>query len=66
MRNKFIIFCFTLLSISCSVDPEIIPEVKIEGIKEIIPDGWPTPFYNFSNNPISIERFTLGKNLFRI
>ncbi len=64
MRNKFIIFCFTLLSISCSVDPEIIPEVKIEGIKEIIPDGWPTPFYNFSNNPISIERFTLGKTLF--
>ncbi len=64
MKFAFLIICFSILAISCSVDPEVIPEVKIEGIKEIIPEGWPTPFYNFSNNPLTNEGFALGKSLF--
>jgi cytochrome c peroxidase len=29
-----------------------------------IPKGWPKPSYDFKNNPLSEERFQLGRNLF--
>lgn len=29
-----------------------------------IPSGWPQPFYNFENNPVSRDRFELGRRLF--
>lgn len=29
-----------------------------------IPKGWPKPNYDFKNNPLSEERFQLGRNLF--
>ena len=64
MKIKLIIGSVLFLSYSCSVDPEIIPVVNVEGIKEIVPEGWPTPTYNFNNNTITTERFLLGKNLF--
>ena len=49
---------------SCSVDPEIKPMITNDDIKEIIPSGWPTPQYNFSNNPLTADGFTLGRTLF--
>jgi cytochrome c peroxidase len=36
-------------------------------LKEIpfyIPIGWPKPVYNFENNPLSIQKFELGRTLF--
>lgn len=33
-------------------------------IKFIIPKGWPIPYYNFKENPITKEGFELGKKLF--
>jgi cytochrome c peroxidase len=33
-------------------------------IKEIIPQGFPQPIYNFQNNPLSNEKFILGRELF--
>jgi cytochrome c peroxidase len=30
----------------------------------VIPNGWPLPVYNFSNNPISENTFILGRSLF--
>ena len=48
----------------CSVDPEIIPITQVDNIKEIIPEGWPVPHYNFSNNPLTPDGFILGKTLF--
>jgi len=64
MNIKLLIGSVFFITVSCSVDPEIIPEVKVDGIKEIVPEGWPTPKYNFNNNTLSTERFILGKNLF--
>ncbi len=29
-----------------------------------IPDGWPSPRYDFTNNPLTVEGFDLGKKLF--
>lgn len=64
MKKIIASIVISLVVISCSVDPEIKPEITKEEIKEIIPTGWPTPYYNFSNNPLSVEKFTLGRYLF--
>lgn len=64
MKNVFFYIVISLGLISCSVDPEIKPEILEDEIKEIIPEGWPTPKYNFSNNPLTKEKFTLGRYLF--
>lgn len=52
------------MAFSCSVDPEIKPIIAEDDIKEIVPEGWPTPVYNFSNNPLTVDGFTLGRYLF--
>lgn len=64
MKSYFVILFGVFLLFSCSVDPEIKPIIPADDIKEIVPQGWPTPFYNFSNNPITPERFILGRFLF--
>lgn len=54
-----------MLLTGCSVDPEIKPDVFANNdVKEIVPEGWPTPFYNFSNNPLTQDGFSLGRALF--
>lgn len=53
-----------LVALSCSVDPEIKPIVSANDVKEIVPEGWPNPFYNFSNNPLTPAGFILGRTLF--
>ncbi len=58
----FILSVFVL--VACSVDPEIKPLVEANDIKEIIPEGWPTPHYNFSNNKLTPDGFLLGRELF--
>lgn len=64
MKHLFLILCVSFTVVSCSVDPEIKPEVPVNNIKEIIPTGWPTPKYNFSENPITPDGFILGRTLF--
>jgi cytochrome c peroxidase len=64
MKRQLFIFSLPFFFISCSVDPEIKPIIPVDNVKEIIPQGWPTPFYNFSNNPITPEKFILGRSLF--
>ena len=64
MRNFLYILVSALLASSCSVDPELKPIIPLDGIKEVVPDGWPTPHYNFSQNPITTDRFALGRELF--
>lgn len=60
---NFIFFIFILLT-SCKVDPEIKPTLPSEGIKEIIPLGWPQPYYTFKENILTTEKFILGRALF--
>lgn len=64
MKNLFLIISVILLATSCSVDPQIKPELPAEGIKEIIPEGWPQPYYRFTDNVLSTEKFKLGRALF--
>lgn len=64
MKVSIFLFSVILLVVSCSVDPEIKPIIPADDIKEVVPQGWPTPFYNFSNNPITPDRFILGRFLF--
>lgn len=45
MKKLLLIFCSLILISSCSVDPEIKPTILEDDIKEIIPPGWPTPFF---------------------
>ena len=64
MKNfLFIIFSFVFLY-ACKVDPKINAPLPADNLAEIIPEGWPTPFYTFSVNTISEEKFILGRSLF--
>jgi cytochrome c peroxidase len=49
---------------SCKVDPKINPVLPSNNLVAVIPNGWPLPVYNFSNNPISENTFILGRSLF--
>jgi cytochrome c peroxidase len=58
------IFCF-----SCKKKSKIEEEVPktpapIYDIAFIVPNGWPQPNYNFTNNPLTAEGFELGRTLF--
>ena len=64
MKLVFSIIFLAIIFSSCSVDPEIKPIAAADDIKEIIPDGWPNPIYNFNNNPLTPNGFILGRELF--
>jgi cytochrome c peroxidase len=64
MKKILAILSLILSFASCSVDSEIKPIIKDDDVKEIIPNGWPTPNYNFSNNTLTADGFTLGRALF--
>jgi cytochrome c peroxidase len=64
MKRFLLIILPTLLLVSCSVDPQIKPELPAEGIKEVIPEGWPEPHYRFTDNTLTTDRFILGRALF--
>lgn len=49
---------------ACTVDPKIEQDLPSDGIREIVPDGWPQPYYTFSTNPLSEAGFVLGRALF--
>jgi len=63
--KQFLFIFITIIGlVSCSVDPEIKPDILSDDVKEIVPSGWPTPYYNYSNNPLTPDGFTLGRTLF--
>ncbi|HQQ94797.1 MAG TPA: cytochrome c peroxidase [Bacteroidia bacterium] len=53
-----------LFQMACKVDPQVIPVPPSDHIREIVPDGWPQPYYTYSTNPISEAGFVLGRALF--
>ncbi len=55
--------CFALLN-ACKVDPPIKPILPADNIQQVVPPGWPQPVYTFPNNPLSVEKFKLGRELF--
>lgn len=64
MKRSFLIISSVVYLASCSVDPEVKPVIPVDDVKEIIPEGWPAPYYNFNSNPITPDGFILGRTLF--
>lgn len=64
MKHLLTIISSVFFISSCSVDPEVKPHIPVDDVKEIIPEGWPAPYYNFSANPITADGFILGRTLF--
>jgi cytochrome c peroxidase len=64
MKKLLFIFSSFVFITSCSVDPELKPIITDDDVKELIPAGWPTPFYNYNNNTLTADGFTLGRTLF--
>jgi cytochrome c peroxidase len=62
--NKFFLIVFSLIIWSCKVDPKINLAPPTDNLVEVIPQGWPQPYYTFSVNTISEDKFILGRALF--
>lgn len=65
--KRSLVFAFALPALifsSCKVDPKISTPLPTEELREVVPAGWPQPAYSFSNNPISKDKFALGRALF--
>lgn len=64
MRKSLLIVLWGLALAACSVDPEIKPDVPVDDIQAIVPNGWPAPHYNFEGNTLTPDGFKLGRALF--
>src|SRR4051812_34421050 len=66
MKNKLIVFsgiccCFFLLSFAAKLADTTITKKDVE-LK--LPIGFPKPFYDFSANKLTPDKFMLGRKLF--
>lgn len=65
MIKKIIVCCCVSLAVvSCKVDPKIATPLPADNLVLNVPEGWPQPRYNFEENPITQDRFILGRALF--
>lgn len=66
MRYFFSLFfvVIVLCISSCKIDSKVVPIVEDDDIVLKWPDYFPSPNYNFEENPRSKEGFILGKKLF--
>lgn len=69
MNTRKIIYSLLTASIflSCNKDPQIFVNDNNNNIYDIqfkVPEGWPSPVYNFSDNPVTEDGFKLGRKLF--
>lgn len=59
------VFIFSLFFLfSCSEDAFIKEELPSDDIHLVVPDGWPYPQNDFSDDPLTKEKFILGRKLF--
>ncbi|MBK8845378.1 MAG: cytochrome-c peroxidase [Bacteroidetes bacterium] len=66
MRSKTIVYIFIsmLCLAGCKVDPDLeSDEIKVPIVYEH-PEGFPQAVYDFVQNPVTTEKFLLGKKLF--
>ena len=60
MKIKLLVcFCLLLLVFSSAKEKQAITPVFLK-----VPNGWPAPAYNFTNNPLTEEGILLGQTLF--
>ncbi|MCB0696419.1 MAG: c-type cytochrome [Chitinophagaceae bacterium] len=63
--NVAVLLSVILTYIACKPDPSLDVDATVpENISFSIPEGWPTPFYNFQNNTLTKDGFYLGRKLF--
>jgi cytochrome c peroxidase len=62
MRKNKLIYTFFGLLVFILLTAAI--HLGEEKIKFFVPKGWPKPTYNFKNNPLTLQGFELGKELF--
>jgi cytochrome c peroxidase len=58
------VFFSLLLFSSCERDPVVKEELPADNIYFVVPQGWPTPHYDFTGNALTKEGFVLGRRLF--
>ncbi len=44
--------------------PGVVADPSLEDINFRVPQGWSNPVYNFENNPLTVNGFKLGRQLF--
>lgn len=60
-----LLFSITAVFINaCRKDPEILPDLTKEDVKFYVPAGFPQPVYDFANNEVTPDGFSLGRRLF--
>jgi cytochrome c peroxidase len=71
MKNLKVVvsILITFTSLSCKkktkvAEEEVKPPAPIYDITFNVPNGWPQPNYNFTNNPLTADGFELGRKLF--
>ncbi len=57
--KRFLKIVFPLFLLCCFLSFKSSTEIYFT-----IPEGWPTPHYNFENNKLTEEKFALGRQLF--
>lgn len=62
LRILFLILIFG--STSCKVDPKLSEPLPSNNLTQVIPSGWPQPAYQYAENPITEDKFVLGRAIF--
>jgi cytochrome c peroxidase len=64
-KTTLVIVSFILIVISCKKDISLPNSSNYtEQISFKVPNGWPSPYYQFTNNPLTQKGFELGRKLF--
>ncbi len=63
MFSKNKLLTYSLLCLFCSIILAF-KEIKTTPMPLVVPQGWPTPVYDFSKNPLTKEGIELGRHLF--
>lgn len=64
LKKTVLYFCILIFAVGCKVDPKINTLLPSNDLVEVIPEGWPQPYYTFSVNTIGENKFVLGRALF--
>ncbi|HXC03098.1 MAG TPA: cytochrome c peroxidase [Bacteroidia bacterium] len=62
MKKKKRIFFFIVLFVLVALGAAF--RETATGVRFVVPKGWPSPHYDFKNNPLTLEGFELGRELF--
>ncbi len=70
IKYIFVILGIGIFAFACKKKSETKEEEEVKtpapvyDINFVVPNGWPQPTYNYTNNPLTAEGFELGRSLF--